>query len=220
MNTVISNEFETKLGRIRSWIESNRYVLPTNYETKIQSTAAHKITLETFELSPDWIPFHMSFESSYCWRWFIEKLNNGIENVVIYCQLINPSNDAEHSADTGESLEAILIEDKNHQLHIGTEDSRAMYSRVFNNNCMPDRFREKLYLEEELCITSWVEYIDFGFKTTIPPLKKGERIYFHYLLATNPIKYSLEHPSEYDVSTWFAVEQSKHLIDKYLLNSS
>ena len=60
---------------------------------------------------------------------------------------------------------------------------------------------------------------DFGFKINIPKLFKDEKIYFHFLVATNPIQLSQEDSRYMDISTWLAVDRSKRFLDKYLNES-
>ena len=79
---------------------------------------------------------------------------------------------------------------------------------------MPTRFVE-LFGDYPYSL-SFTEYLDFGFKTVIPELYTGEQIYFHYLSAINSIKPSLQYPDEQDVSTWYAVEQTKKFLEKEL----
>ena len=107
-------------------------------------------------------------------------------------------------------------------IFIGTEDSEILRSRANFNDLMPKRFENLLGLRchENSCSEySFTEYIDFGFKINIPKLLKGEKIYFHFLVATNSIKPSLEDSRYSDISTWLAVDRSKRYLDECLKNS-
>lgn len=211
MITLLTDDFKTELGTVRTFIQTDK--LPENsidYNYSV-ATIGHTITLERFELNKDWVGDLMCFETSIGWRWFIEKINNNEENLTIYSRLIDPRPETSFASDTGEHLNAIEIENKTHQLHIGTEDGGMLQNRAKQNDWMPNRFKREVSIYK-----SFTEYIDFGFKTRVPKLMTGEKIYFHFLVATNLIKQSIQHPDERDVSTWYAVEQTKKFLDNYL----
>ncbi len=175
------------------------------------TTLGHNIRLMPFDLKQIWSPETMEYESAHVWRWFIDKTNNENEKLTIFCKLINPSADIEYGGNPGEHLDAIEIENKTYHLHIGTEDGEIMQYRAEANDLMPERFKEEIGLYK-----SFTEYTDYGFKTIVPKLDKGEKIYFHFIIATNPIKASKDYPNERDASTWFAVDQSKKWLDEKL----
>ena len=147
------------------------------------------------------------------WRWFIEKTSASIEKLILFCTLINPKANIELDYSSGECLDAIEMRNQTHVLHIGTEDGYIMNVRAIHNDYMPLRFANLLDYDK-----TFTEYLYFGFKTTIPTLHNNEKIYFHYLIATNIIKRNLEYtsPQDIDISTWFAVDQSKTFLDEYL----
>ena len=214
MAVLLSNKFETELGTIKTWIQCDMETSIDVCDRVSVTTPSHEITLQNFKLQNDWLKPHMKFDSSTGWRWFIKKINNEPENLILFCQLIDLLPNTTFGGDSGECLDAIEIENNIHQLHIGTEDGEVMRSRAICNDFMPKRFRD--WLGDNSTDYSFTEYIDFGFKTTIPKLRLKEKIYFHYLIATNPIKQSLLHPNCRDISTWFAVDRSKAFLDKYL----
>lgn len=101
------------------------------------------------------------------------------------------------------------IENDTHQLHMGTEDGEVLQARAETSNWMPNRFKKEFGFDR-----SFTEYKDFGFRTAIPDLFKHEKVYFHFLVATNPVRQSSQYPDERDVSTWYAVDQFKEFLDE------
>lgn len=45
--------------------------------------------------------------------------------------------------------------------------------------------------------------------TKIPDLKEWEKVYFHYIIATNTIRKSTDYPYKNHVSAWYAVDKYK-----------
>ena len=226
MNILLSDNFETKLGTIKTWIENNLDNSINIERNNLLTTASHKIILQSFQLSNEFQCNSYSpperVESLIGWRWFVEKISDADEQLNIFCQLINPQADVSCDPDSGEALEAVEIENKTYHLHIGTEDSEILRSRANFNDLMPKRFENLLGLRcygDSCSEYSFTKYIDFGFKINIPKLLKGEKIYFHFLVATNPIEPSLEDFRYSDVLTWLAVDRSKRYLDEYLKNS-
>ena len=136
---------------------------------------------------------------------------NKIERLILYCELINPVANINAGNASGQYLDAIAIENQTHHLHIGTEDGEAMKHRAKHNDWMPTRFVNELD-----DTTSFTEYLDFGFQTSIPSLRHTEKIYFHFLVATHPTQPSVTYPPERGASTWFAVDMSKAFLDAHL----
>lgn len=215
MTTILTNDFKTPVGVVQTFLQSDKsdHVITSGNNTI--TTFGHEIKLEIFELVNDWIPDTMRFDTSICWRWFITKINDKEEHLKIYCKLNDSTPETTWGYDSGEHLDAIEIENKTHQLHIGTEDTDAHLGRSVQNDWMPKRFENKLGLHRST-IWTMTKYIDFGFETTVPDLMNKERIYFHFLVASNKIKPSYRYPNERDCSTWYAVEQSKKFLDEYL----
>jgi hypothetical protein len=215
MTTLLKDDFETKLGTIQTWVESDSNGKIQQQDKFMLTTTGHNIYLQSFNLKQVWSPEEMQYESGKVWRWFIKKTNNEKEQLRMFCRLITPAKDIEWGNDSGEHLDAIEIENKTHQLHIGTEDGERMQYRAEVSNWMPERLKTETSIYK-----SFTEYVDFGFKTTVPILKEGERIYFHFIVATNEIKPSKDHPNERDISTWFAVDQSKKYLDAKLKSTA
>ena len=212
---ILSDEFETKLGTIKTWLESdssNDSVFINKDSSLIANS--HKIILQKFEVSNDWLKPHHNCESSRGWRWFIEKINDEDENLTLFCELIDSQSDFSKDYASGEWLDAIELENKTHHLYIGTEDGEIMRSRAINKDFMPQRLEKMLGNDSKNY--SFTEYTDFGYKTNIPRLLKDEKIYFHFLVATNPIKIDPDNHSYRDLSPWFAVDWVKSTLDKYL----
>lgn len=228
MNILLSDKFGTKLGTIKTWIENNLNDSNTINKNNLLTTASHTIILQSFQLPNEFqcnsYSLPKKVESLIVWRWFLEKISDTDEHLSIFCKLINPQADVSYDLDSGEDLDAVEIENRTYHLHIGTEDGESLRSRANSNNLMPKRFQNLLGLrcheDKKLCsYYSFTEYIDFGFKINIPKLLEEEKIYFHFLVATNSIKPSKEDHREIDVSTWLAVERSKRYLDEYLKDS-
>jgi hypothetical protein len=225
INSLLSDKHKTKLGTIGTWIESDTNAQNHINENNLSITGSHKIILQSFELPNEFQCNSSSppkkVESLIGWRWFIEKISDIDEQLSIFCQLINSQVGASFDPNSGEALDAVEIENETYHLHIGTEDGEILQFRAKVDDLMPKRFSNLLgshWHEDEKFWSyySFIEYIDFGFKINIPKLLKGEKIYFHFLVAAAPIKPSEEDPRHTDVSTWLAVDLSKRYLDKYL----
>ena len=209
MITILKDKFETKIGTIEICINCD-----SDYENEVldglkAETINYKILVTTVDLKKSILPENMKIDSSKGWRIYIEKETNYIENLIVICKLINPTKETIYSSDCAENLDSMHIENEFGNLHIGTEDGEKMRQRSENNNWFPKRLNKFVSLENPI-----TEFIDFGFKTKIPHLKKSEKIYLHFLIATN---YETGN-SQNELSTWFAVEKSKEEIDaeKYI----
>lgn len=217
MNILYSSDFPTEIGVVSSILESNIndpfQISAINNSTTIE-TSGHIINLVTFKLKNEWIPSAMRFEDSHGWIWKIKKKKNINEKFLIKCTVLMPSKNLTSAPDSGECLDAIEIESENKVLHIGTEDGECLWARAKASDFMPGRLIK--YFGKDPLSYSFTEYLDFGFKTEIPDLRANEQIYFHFLSAINTIKPSIQYPDERDVSTWFAVDQTKNFLEKEL----
>lgn len=76
MTTLLTNDFKTPIGIIRTYIKSDKThsVVTTGQNTIV--TSEHHLCLECFELCEDWLPPPMSVEMFRGWRWFITKTSN------------------------------------------------------------------------------------------------------------------------------------------------
>ncbi len=185
-------------------------MIPTATNNDVVSSFGHQITLQRFELPHD---DAVKCETSIGWRWFIRKVNNEKEHLAIFCRLVDPAQGTKYGLASGEGLDCIEIENTTHHLHIGTEDEEIMYSRSMRNDWMPKRLGNQFGMVNPL-----ITYIDFGFEAEIPALLQGEKIYLHFVVATNPIKPSIGSPDFRDISSWYAVDQYKSFLDSYLGN--
>ncbi|GAA4018470.1 hypothetical protein GCM10022408_35310 [Hymenobacter fastidiosus] len=109
-------------------------------------------------------------------------------------------------------MNLIAVESENgiRQLRLGTEDKDAMAQRASSNDWMPQR-PEAVSRNYTLQVTTIVAD---GLQAMIPPLEYGERFYCHYIIAENPRCKSADYPEEPDISTWYAVEQTKSRLER------
>ena len=149
-------------------------------------------------------------QDSRGWIIRINKITDDNEGLVITCKLNTEDVDIKSFPDSGEHLDAIWIENKTHFLSIGTEDADVLRSRAEVKDYMPFRFANQL--GNWLPHNSFTEYLNLGFKTTLPNLEKNERLYLHFLVAINPRKKSVEYPDDDDISTNFAVDYQKRVL--------
>ncbi|GAB3722763.1 hypothetical protein GCM10027594_03570 [Hymenobacter agri] len=147
----------------------------------------------------------MQVETVTAWLFFIRKWTKGSEQLTVSIELQTSDNTIRSGGESGENLVAVGFENGIRQLHIGTEDEEAMVWRATKNDFMPPRL-EPLLRKYETEVSTITER---GLYTRIPLLEAGERFYFHYIIAENPYKASADYPDEPDVSTWFAVDQTK-----------
>lgn len=80
MNILLSDEFETKLGTIKTWIESSIYNFIVAKDANLLTTNNYRIRLESVEL-PNETQYNscglpQKVESLIAWRWFIEKIGD------------------------------------------------------------------------------------------------------------------------------------------------
>jgi hypothetical protein len=207
--TIFKDDYATPLGIIRCEIESDSTIRTAGNSNRHFTSKGHAVRFQIIEI-PKEIVGDLIIESSRCWRYFIEKINDENEQLTLFCKLMESSGVTCGGA-TGEFLDAIEIEGNGHIIHIGTEDREIMQQRALSSNDMPNRFHKLL-----MDFNSFTEPIECGFRTKVPTLNKGEVIYFHFLAATNSRKQSKEYPDEEDISTWFAVDIHKCLLDKFL----
>ena len=221
--TVHTDSFETKLGLLTCTLFSNAEELFTGRSTPsgkgsrtVITTAGHFVEMYAFPLQTDWLAeADMSVETCKGWIWKITKINEVKEQLRIELRLNDVSAETSGSVQSGEFLDAITIENETEQLSLGTEDNEIMQIRAGENDWMPPRL-EKVLKAWEPGTRLFTNYTDYGFETWVPELKENERIYFHYLAASNSRKKSLDYPGEDDGSTWYAVDQPKKNLMKWL----
>jgi hypothetical protein len=111
------------------------------------------------------------------------------EEVSIQYLLIPKDEKITSEIDTGESLDSLWIENETELVSIGTEYGEMMKYCAEKGDWMPIRLKEKLGYQRSSEF-SFTSYLDFGLETNLPELDNGEKVYFHYLVATNRKKKS------------------------------
>ncbi|WP_460675875.1 hypothetical protein [Hymenobacter coalescens] len=144
------------------------------------------------------------------WAFYVQKLNAVPEQLTCSLGLVAPTPAVETGADTGQWLTAIELANDTHQVHIGALDEDWFASRAEADLWIPQRLASALG-SYQLIITTIEET---GLRTQVPQLREGEQFYFHYILAESPRHKSTEYPDEWDISTWYAVEQSREQLEK------
>jgi hypothetical protein len=151
----------------------------------------------------------MSVDTAKAWLFYITKSNAVEEQLTVSFKLVHKMSSINSGTDTGQWLSAIEFEDGIRQLHIGTQDEE-WFSWYGKQHWMPGRFVQAL-AKQELLITAIEED---GLKTKVPALLTGEQFYIHYILAESPRRKSAQYPDDWDVSTWYAVEQSQQSLEE------
>jgi hypothetical protein len=218
-----NDDFSSRLGVVRSSLfirtEEAFQGRSENHARGTRSTfttAGHFIEMYSFGLATDWLTdADMSVEGSRGWVWMITKINPLKERLKIETKLMEPAPDVVSEPQSGEFLDAVVIENENEQLTIGTEDNEIMQVRAAENDWMPERLNKTLKLWEPGQVL-FTNYSKFGFDTQVPDLLENEKVYFHFLCAFNSRKKSIDYPGEDDISTWYAVDQPKKNILKWL----
>lgn len=167
-------------------------------------------------LSPTvWLPDNMSIDAVTAWLFYITKSSEVEEQLTIYFELLNHSLSIQAEADTGQWLQAIEFEDGIRQVHIGTQDEQG-FAWYGEKDWMPQRL--VFPLNSDKLIVTTVE--KKGLRTTVPTLLKGEQFYLHYLLAESPRCKSKQYPDDWDVSTWYAVDQPQKTLQEDWIKQS
>lgn len=162
-----------------------------------------------------WLPDNMSIDAVTAWLFYITKTSEVEEQLTICFELLNHSPSIQVEADTGQWLQAIEFEDGIRQVHIGTQDEQC-FAWYGEKAWMPQRLVSALN-SNKLIITVVEEK---GLKTTVPDLVKGEQFYLHYLLAESPRCKSKQYPDDWDVSTWYAVDQPQKTLQEDWIKQS
>lgn len=177
-------------------IEMHSVSLPLRYWSSLT---------ENYWTSPD---FQISF--SKAWLFYITKTSSSQEELAFSIELSDASTQINVGPATGQWLIAVELEDGVNQVHIGAEDEDALAARGEKNDWMPPRLVEKLQSYTFLP----TQITEKGLVTTVSELEFGERFYFHYIIAEEKYRKSLEYPDEVANSSWMAVEQSKYQLEK------
>lgn len=200
--------YQSQLGPFELRIESTSELYQVKMSNAGLETVGHNILMRRMYPPTEWLPSMYNIETATAWIFHITKRNSSQEQLT--CRIETVRSALQGGSETGENLIAIGFEDGVRQLHIGTEDEDAMACRANCNDWMPPRLKP-LLSSYYLPIT---EASASGLKTTIPILQPGEQFYFHYIVAENPYRTSLDYPDEPDISTWYAVNQQKHQLEK------
>lgn len=206
-----SEVIETGLGKVELRVNSSSELLNSNpgeYSIAIQSVN-YDILIKRVLTPTIWLPDNMEVDTVTAWLFYITKRSEAQERLTIRFELLNHSPRIQAEADTGQWLQAIEFEDGTRQVHIGTQDEWCL-AQYGEKEWMPQRLVSALN-RDELIITA-VE--KSGLKTTIPDLLLGEQFYLHYLLAESPRRKSKQYPNEWDVSTWYAVDQPQKTLQE------
>lgn len=202
--------YPSQLGQLELLMHSTNQLLQTEVENGVYIMAGHRVQLK--KVIPDfaWLPLGMRIESAVAWLFYISKRNTVVEQLSFSIALEAINTTVQCGPTTGQHLIAVELENGLRQMHIGTEDEEVMAYRASTGDAMPKRFGPPLskYEMEITAITSR------GMSTQIPELEEGEKFYFHYIVAENPCRQSVDYPGELDASTWFAVDQSKKQLEQ------
>ncbi len=209
MTTILSDTFETRLGTISCFLQTDKGSDVTDKRSFKLATAGHSIYCQHFDLQDIYNGESIRFESGKGWRWFIEKTNDLKESLVLYCQLMNASNETEWDHNQSENLNAVEIWNKHYMVQIGTEDEAQLEQRANRGDWMPRRYKR---IDKDNNLLSW---IDFGLKVTLPDLQRDENLYIHFVVATKSFV-SEESRQQASNDTSLAVEQFKIKLDDRL----
>ena len=206
-----SETIGTGLGKVELRVNSSSELLNSKigeHSTAIQSVNYDRI-IKRVLFPTVWLPDNMDVDTVTAWLFYITKRSEAQERLTICFELLNHLPQIQAEADTGQWLQAIEFEDGIRQVHIGTQDE-LWFAQYGENEWMPQRLVSALN-RDELIITA-VE--KSGLKTTTPDLLIGEQFYLHYLLAESPRRKSKRYPDDWDVSTWYAVDQPQKTLQK------
>ncbi|MCB2379760.1 hypothetical protein LGH70_19345 [Hymenobacter sp. BT635] len=207
--SVYEEVYVSQLGEFKLEVTSSNTLFRVEQCANSLHTVGHTITAKRLQPAQEWLPAHMYVEMATAWLFYITKRNASQEQLTFSIALQNPALTAE--PETGENLVAVGFGNGIRQLHIGTEYEEAMACRAAANDWMPTRLERVLRTEMGVNLTTITPH---GLRTRLPLLEPGENFYFHYTLAENPYRKALESLGYMDISTWFAVEQTKAQLER------
>ena len=180
---------------------------PKSNLTTIHS-AGYDILIKRVIAPTDWLPLGMRVDAAKAWLLYITKRSTTNEQLTISFKLLHKTSAVQSSANTGQWLTAVEFENAIRQVHIGAQDEEwfALYGE---QAWMPGRLVTELN-KNGLLIT---EITTDGLITKVPKLFANERFYLHYILAESSRRKSIEYPDDWDVSTWYVVDQSKKTLE-------
>jgi hypothetical protein len=211
------DSFDTKLGKVylNLYLDSNAIAFEI-MKSNVLDTKGHQIEIIPFNDVKDWVKeTDYPIEDFKGWIVRILKTNNLNESLSLICELSPDSDDLLSDVTTGEHLDSVWIGNKSEEISIGTEDGEMLRYRAEREDWMPERLKDELGYQSN-SDPSFTSILKYGLKTNLPALKSGEKIYFHYLVASNQRKKSKEYPDEDDISTNFAVDFPKWTLMKRL----
>lgn len=185
------------------------YVLTSGYELLIQRGSLPADWL------PEWRPAGLQIASA-AWGFYCGKRNTTAEQLTFTIGLDAPEATLEIGSAGGQWLTAIELASPTDQLHIGTQDEDWLASEAAAGTWVPRRLAAPL-ATYSLLVTS-IE--PSGLKTLLPALQEKEQFYFHYILAESARRKSVEYPDEWDISTWFCVDQTRQMMEKVWRHAS
>jgi hypothetical protein len=187
---------------------SERLSTKTEGSVVVVQSAGHLVTIKKVTAPTAWLPTGMSVDTAMAWLVYITKHTEVAEQLSFGFTLPAMPSTVQAGANTGEWLTAVEFEDGSRQVHIGTQDEEWLVQSS-NGAWMPPRLVSML--NNGLIIT---EIKENGLVTTAPELLVHEQFYLHYILAESARQKSAEYPDEWDVSTWYAVDQSRKSLEE------
>jgi hypothetical protein len=209
-NCLYKEKVSSGLGDFELRIESTGELVSIESESPLVSieSTSHRITIKCVAAPTDWLTDGMKVDWAKAWLLYVTKQTDQEEMLTVSLKLPDISAATQAGSNTGQFLTAIEFEDGDRQIHLGTPDEEwfALYAK---QTWMPTRLKESLF-SNELIITS-IEAN--GLVSSVPELQLREQFYLHYVLAESPRHKSKDYPDEWDVSTWYAVDQSQKTLE-------
>ena len=144
-NNMIIKRFNTPLGIIACGLTSDnseiRLIKQDNYKNGFSETfqtVSYQIELIEFKVNVPLINGDYLTDSNG-WIWRLKKTNDKLEQIRLYCRLIDSVEDIEYDVATGEHLDAIEASNKDWILNIGTEDCDILHSRASKDDWFPKK---------------------------------------------------------------------------------
>lgn len=208
-NCIYKENIVSGLGVFELRINATGELLSQTVEglsTVIQSVG-HMVTVKKVVAPTGWLPAGMHVDYAKAWLIYITKHTEAAAQLSIEFILPNKPSTIQSGANTGEWLTAIEFENGIRQAHIGTPDEEwfALYGKA---TWMPQRLVSMLH--NGLLVSN---IKNDGLVTAVPELLMHEQFYLHYVLAESSRQKSTEYPDEWDVATWYAVDQSQKSLE-------
>jgi hypothetical protein len=209
-NCLYKEDIASGLGVFELRIDATGERLSTRTEGSavVVQSAGHLVTIKKVTVPTAWLPTGMSVDTATAWLVYITKHTAVAEQLSFGFTLPSMPSTVQTGANTGQWLTAIEFDDGIRQVHIGTQDEE-WFSWIDKAAWIPQRLVPML--NDGLVIT---DIKDNGLVTTVPELLVHEQFYLHYILAESARKKSIEYPDEWDVSTWYAVDQSRKSLEE------